>query len=155
MGPATGKTQYRGDKSEGCQWFKEKQKMIKDAPTVLVVGGGALGIRVFDFLPDMYQRMLTRFLEFATDIKSVYPEKSVTLLHSRQRLLPRFDERCTTRVSLICLLIYHSSDESISQFAAHARSSKSSSSSASASISTPSSMGMAKSMPPARRSSAQ
>ena len=92
-GPPTGKTQYRGQKSEGCQWFKEKQQMIKDAPTVLVVGGGALGIRMFDFSPDIYRRILTFFLEFATDIKSVYPEKSVTLLHSRQRLLPRFDEK--------------------------------------------------------------
>ena len=29
--------------------------------------------------------------EFATDIAAVYPQKRVTLLHSRSRLLPRFD----------------------------------------------------------------
>ena len=29
--------------------------------------------------------------EFATDIKAVHPEKGVTLLHSRQQLLPRFN----------------------------------------------------------------
>ena len=32
------------------------------------------------------------FSEFATDIATIYPEKNVTLLHSRKRLLPRFDE---------------------------------------------------------------
>ncbi|KAJ7082536.1 hypothetical protein C8R43DRAFT_1092784 [Mycena crocata] len=38
------------------------------------IAGGALGI------------------QFATDIAAVYPGKAVTLLHSRTRLLPRFDE---------------------------------------------------------------
>lgn len=31
-------------------------------------------------------------IEFATDIAAIYPNKKVTLLHSRDRLLPRFDE---------------------------------------------------------------
>jgi apoptosis-inducing factor 2 len=34
-------------KSQGCAWFKEKQKIIEAAPTILVVGGGALRIRKF------------------------------------------------------------------------------------------------------------
>lgn len=34
---------------------------------------------------------LHRCIEFTTDIKSLYPEKEVTLLHSRHRLLLRFD----------------------------------------------------------------
>ncbi|PPQ85979.1 hypothetical protein CVT25_001678 [Psilocybe cyanescens] len=75
---------YTGLKAQACDWFKEKQKVIKDAPTVLVVGGGALGI------------------QFATDIKSVYPEKEVTLLHSRSRLLPRFDEGMHDEISSSC-----------------------------------------------------
>ncbi|KAF8880312.1 hypothetical protein BD779DRAFT_1549565 [Infundibulicybe gibba] len=54
--------------------YREKQKIIEQASSVLVVGGGALGI------------------QFATDIASVHPEKQVTLLHSRGQLLPRFDE---------------------------------------------------------------
>ncbi|KAG6837053.1 hypothetical protein H0H93_015624 [Arthromyces matolae] len=65
---------YRGMKSEGVAWMKEHQKIVEGARTVLVVGGGALGI------------------QFATDIADIYPEKKVTLLHSRKRLLPRFDE---------------------------------------------------------------
>jgi hypothetical protein len=31
--------------------------------------------------------------EFATDIADVYPNKEVTLVHSRDQLLPRFDKR--------------------------------------------------------------
>ena len=34
----------------------------------------------------------TILLEFATDINALYPTKSITLLHSRRRLLPKFDE---------------------------------------------------------------
>ncbi|KAK0229565.1 hypothetical protein EDD85DRAFT_957340 [Armillaria nabsnona] len=56
------------------QWLKEKQKVIERAGSVLVVGSGALGI------------------QFATDIAAVYPSKKITLLHSRNRLLPRFEE---------------------------------------------------------------
>lgn len=39
----------------------------------------------------MSRKILIAFSEFASDIKDVYPEKHVTLLHSRSRLLPRFD----------------------------------------------------------------
>ncbi|RXW15659.1 hypothetical protein EST38_g10199 [Candolleomyces aberdarensis] len=65
---------YNGFKTDGTLWLKERQKVIEASPTVLVVGGGALGI------------------QFATDIKAVYPEKKVTLLHSRLQLLPKFDQ---------------------------------------------------------------
>ena len=62
-------------KPEGMAWMANAQRQIKDAKRVVLVGGGALGV------------------EFATDIKSIYPDKDVTLIHSRQRLLPNFDER--------------------------------------------------------------
>ncbi|KAF8196976.1 hypothetical protein BJ912DRAFT_954358, partial [Pholiota molesta] len=83
-GSPAGQVVYRGLKAEGCGWFKEKQKEVKEAPTVLVVGGGALAI------------------QFATDIKSIYPEKAVTLLHSRLRLLPRFDEKMHDEIRDAC-----------------------------------------------------
>lgn len=38
---------YRGEKSEGIAWLSAHQKLIESSPTVLVVGGGALGIRKF------------------------------------------------------------------------------------------------------------
>ncbi|KAL5480617.1 hypothetical protein ACEPAI_1888 [Sanghuangporus weigelae] len=74
------KKEYDGTKPEGIDWFKHCQEYIRSADTVLCVGGGALGI------------------QFATDLKSVYPEKHVTLLHSRTRLLPRFMRELHTEV---------------------------------------------------------
>ncbi|KAJ6452884.1 hypothetical protein C8R47DRAFT_262616 [Mycena vitilis] len=71
---------YGGTKAESIAWLKGKQRAIEDAGSVLVVGGGALGI------------------QFATDIAEVYPEKRVTLLHSRHRLLPRFDGAMHTEI---------------------------------------------------------
>ncbi|KAI0708726.1 iron uptake cluster protein [Cerioporus squamosus] len=64
----------RGTKAGGVAWLKKFQKRVERASSVLVVGGGALGI------------------EFASDIAEIYPTTKVTLLHSRPRLLPRFDE---------------------------------------------------------------
>ncbi|KAG1896745.1 uncharacterized protein F5891DRAFT_1052000 [Suillus fuscotomentosus] len=65
---------YGGTKSEGVSSLQERQKRVEAARSVLVVGGGALGI------------------QFASDIAAIYPQKRVTLLHSRRRLLPKFDE---------------------------------------------------------------
>lgn len=62
-------------KPQGMHWMSDVQGQIKNAQRIVLVGGGALGV------------------EFATDIKSVYPDKDVILIHSRQRLLPNFDER--------------------------------------------------------------
>jgi len=68
-----GKQKKSGSKAEAIEWLQRGQKKIKDVDNILIIGGGALGI------------------QFASDIKDVYPEKHVTLLHSRSRLLPRFD----------------------------------------------------------------
>ncbi|KAG1896744.1 uncharacterized protein F5891DRAFT_958144 [Suillus fuscotomentosus] len=65
---------YGGTKSEGISSLQERQKRVEAARFVLVVGGGALGI------------------QFASDIAALYPQKHVTLLHSRRRLLPKFDD---------------------------------------------------------------
>ncbi|GBE85966.1 iron uptake cluster protein [Sparassis latifolia] len=64
----------QGTKVEGIQWIKRYHERIESASSVLVVGGGALGI------------------QYATDVADAYPTKRVTLLHSRAQLLPRFDE---------------------------------------------------------------
>ncbi|KAE8268861.1 hypothetical protein A4X09_0g3471 [Tilletia walkeri] len=87
-------------KGEGMNWMREIQERVRDAEDIVLVGGGALGV------------------QFASDIASVHgtvsaaphpscatqaaaqqegtkkkKEKRVTLIHSRQRLLPNFDER--------------------------------------------------------------
>ncbi|THU96823.1 FAD/NAD(P)-binding domain-containing protein [Dendrothele bispora CBS 962.96] len=75
-------TIYRGAKNEGIAWLKAHQMLIEDAQSILVVGGGALGI------------------QFATDIADIYSHKSVTLLHSREKLLPRFNAEMHTEIYL-------------------------------------------------------
>ncbi|KAJ7034792.1 hypothetical protein C8F04DRAFT_1395167 [Mycena alexandri] len=71
---------YNGNKAESIAWLKRKQAVIESTASVLIVGGGALGI------------------QFAADIAAVYPAKLVTLLHSRARLLPRFDSAMHTEI---------------------------------------------------------
>ncbi|TFK45782.1 FAD/NAD(P)-binding domain-containing protein [Heliocybe sulcata] len=74
-GTPVGGEGYRGMKEEGVAWMKRMQRRVEGARSVLVVGGGALGI------------------QFASDIAALYgPSKYVTLLHSRDTLLPRFEE---------------------------------------------------------------
>ncbi|KAF8312903.1 uncharacterized protein EI90DRAFT_3294623 [Cantharellus anzutake] len=64
-----------GTKPEGLLWLRSAQERVKNSESVLVIGGGALGV------------------QFATDIKGFYGEgKEVTLVHSGDRLLPRFDK---------------------------------------------------------------
>lgn len=66
-------------KKDGIDWMKERQRRIHESNEIIIVGGGALGV------------------ELATDIKSLAnregQEKKVTLIHSRQQLLPNFDHK--------------------------------------------------------------
>ncbi|KAK7434547.1 hypothetical protein VKT23_020156 [Stygiomarasmius scandens] len=82
LGDSVERVVYRGAKPEGIAWLRAHQKLIEDAQSILVVGGGALGI------------------QFATDIADIHPNKSVTLLHSRERLLPKFDPDMHTEIHL-------------------------------------------------------
>lgn len=91
-----GEVNYDGTKEKGIDWLKRCQERVKRAGSVLCVGGGALGIREshrHSLLVPISRSSHRKTAEFATDIKSLYPEKQVALLHSRRRLLPRFDER--------------------------------------------------------------
>lgn len=60
------------DRDEGIQALKDIQQHIKDAKNLVVVGGGAAGVEV------------------ATDAKHLYPDKKVTLVHSRGAVMHRF-----------------------------------------------------------------
>lgn len=62
-------------KEQGVNWMRDIQARVKSSREIVLVGGGALGV------------------EFSADIKSVYPDKKVTLIHSRKQLLPNFHER--------------------------------------------------------------
>ncbi|KAJ5292226.1 hypothetical protein N7478_001477 [Penicillium angulare] len=57
---------------EACNELRQIQKKIQAARRIAVIGGGALGV------------------EISADIKSFFPQKIVTLFHSRDRLLHQF-----------------------------------------------------------------
>lgn len=60
---------------DACKEMQSVQESIEAAQRIAIVGGGAVGV------------------ELAADIKSFYPEKDVTIIHSRDRLLNRFKPR--------------------------------------------------------------
>jgi NADH dehydrogenase FAD-containing subunit len=63
------------DREGGQEELRGMQDKIAEAKTIAIVGGGAVGV------------------ELASDIKSVFSEKDVTLIHSRAQLLQSFGER--------------------------------------------------------------
>ncbi|GAC94348.1 hypothetical protein PHSY_001919 [Pseudozyma hubeiensis SY62] len=67
-------SRHDGSKKMGIRWLKDAQDRIQQAKSIVIVGGGALGVQL------------------ATDIAVTYgSSKKVTLTHSRSQLLPRFD----------------------------------------------------------------
>jgi NADH dehydrogenase FAD-containing subunit len=59
-------------KAQGIERLREMQAKIKNASKIVVVGGGAAGT------------------ELVMDAKGLYPEKNITLVHSRQAPMSRF-----------------------------------------------------------------
>lgn len=62
------------EKADGIDVLRGLQAKIKEANHLIVVGGGPAGV------------------ELATDAKGQYPEKTVTLIHSRKTLLHNFGD---------------------------------------------------------------
>ncbi|CAF0721146.1 unnamed protein product [Adineta steineri] len=60
-------------KLDSMQYLKNLQERIRTAKSIALIGGGALGVQI------------------STDIKSYYPDKEVHIIHSRDRLMSRFD----------------------------------------------------------------
>ncbi|EXJ90745.1 hypothetical protein A1O1_03849 [Capronia coronata CBS 617.96] len=62
------------EKGECIHFFQDQQRRVAAAKDIVVVGGGAAGVEV------------------AGDIKTKYPDKNVTLVHSRDHLLNNFGQ---------------------------------------------------------------
>ncbi|QKX63506.1 uncharacterized protein TRUGW13939_10677 [Talaromyces rugulosus] len=63
------------DKASSVVYLKKHQDSVKQSKSITIVGGGAVGIQM------------------ATDLKEFYPEKEVTLVHSRAHVMPHFHEK--------------------------------------------------------------
>lgn len=60
------------DKAPSVQYLQGYQNQLRQSKHVTVVGGGAVGVQM------------------ALDLKELYPEKGVTLVHSRDALMHQF-----------------------------------------------------------------
>lgn len=60
------------DKLPSVQYFQQYQKQVLAASSIVIIGGGAVGVQM------------------ATDLKELYPSKKVTLVQSRDRVMPKF-----------------------------------------------------------------
>lgn len=63
------------ERESACQELQEVQELIKSSQKIAVVGGGAVGVQL------------------SSDIKDFYPNKDVTLIHSRENLMNHFGHR--------------------------------------------------------------
>ncbi|OXG77339.1 oxidoreductase [Cryptococcus neoformans var. grubii Br795] len=72
--PAPGSMQSE-DKSNSVEYFKTYQEGVKRAKDIVIIGGGAVGVQM------------------ACDIKEVSPEKNVTLVQSRDHVMPKFHSK--------------------------------------------------------------
>lgn len=71
---------------------KQWRSKVEKSNSIVIVGGGAVGIGTYLFLPDliflsMQPLNLFPFTELAGEIKSAFPSKSVTLVHSHSMLV--------------------------------------------------------------------
>ncbi|KAJ0335992.1 hypothetical protein KNSL1_013427 [Colletotrichum chrysophilum] len=60
------------DKPSSVDTLRAHQQAVQKASSVILIGGGAVGVQM------------------ATDLKEIYPEKEVTLVHSREHLMPLY-----------------------------------------------------------------
>ncbi|KAJ5772738.1 hypothetical protein N7457_007634 [Penicillium paradoxum] len=60
------------DKPSSVEYLQRHQASVKASQSILVVGGGAVGVQM------------------ATDLKEYYPDKEVTMVQSRPRVMPNF-----------------------------------------------------------------
>jgi NADH dehydrogenase FAD-containing subunit len=63
------------DKQSSVEYLQKHQADIKRSKSILIVGGGAVGVQM------------------ATDLKEYYPDKEVTVVQSRPRVMPNFHPR--------------------------------------------------------------
>lgn len=72
------------EKSLCVEYLQNHQKAVKAAKSIVIAGGGAVGVQL------------------STDLKEIYPEKKITLVHSRTRVMHQFIEELHDIVKARC-----------------------------------------------------
>ncbi|KAI1171278.1 FAD/NAD(P)-binding domain-containing protein [Nemania sp. FL0916] len=68
-------TMQDDDKPLSVKYLQVYQERLKKAKSIAIIGGGAVGVQM------------------ATDLKEIYPEKEITLVHSRNQLMPLYHSK--------------------------------------------------------------
>ncbi|KAK1960096.1 FAD/NAD(P)-binding domain-containing protein [Colletotrichum sublineola] len=63
------------DKLSSVKYLQSHQQSVIKASSIIIVGGGAVGVQM------------------ATDLKELYPDKEITLVHSRDHLMPLYHSK--------------------------------------------------------------
>ncbi|KAI8938462.1 hypothetical protein NX059_004355 [Plenodomus lindquistii] len=72
------------DKLGGTAYLRKHATQVEKSQKIVIIGGGAVGVQM------------------ATDIKEIYPEKSVTLVHSRTNVMNKFHPALHNLVAKRC-----------------------------------------------------
>ncbi|KAJ3569691.1 hypothetical protein NPX13_g5998 [Xylaria arbuscula] len=72
------------DKPLSVKYLQSYQKRLLDAKSVAVIGGGAVGVQM------------------ATDLKEIYPDKDIALIHSREQLMPVYHNKLSDIIKARC-----------------------------------------------------
>ncbi|KAI0487531.1 hypothetical protein F4859DRAFT_465374 [Xylaria cf. heliscus] len=77
-------TMQDDEKPLSVKYLRGYQQRLKDAKSIAIVGGGAVGVQM------------------ATDLKEIYPDKDVTLVHSRNQLMPLYHKKLDEIIKARC-----------------------------------------------------
>ncbi|KAI0425396.1 hypothetical protein F5Y09DRAFT_346760 [Xylaria sp. FL1042] len=77
-------TMQDDEKPLSVKYLQDYQQRLKNAKSIAIVGGGAVGVQM------------------ATDLKEIYPEKEITLIHSRDQLMPVYHSKLSDIIKARC-----------------------------------------------------
>ncbi|KAI0458178.1 FAD/NAD(P)-binding domain-containing protein [Xylaria acuta] len=77
-------TMQDDEKPLSVKYLQAYQQRLNDAKSIAIVGGGAVGVQM------------------ATDLKEIYPDKEVTLVHSRDQLMPLYHKKLDEIIKARC-----------------------------------------------------
>jgi NADH dehydrogenase FAD-containing subunit len=77
-------TMQDDEKPLSVKYLQTYQERLRQAKSIAIIGGGAVGVQM------------------ATDLKEIYPEKDITLVHSRDQLMPLYHKKLDEIIKARC-----------------------------------------------------